>query len=57
MIGCDYNGWNDLPEDEREAFEAAMDEQQVRQAAARATRPERDERPRRARRGSRRLAA
>lgn len=18
MIGCDYNGWNDLPEDERE---------------------------------------
>ncbi len=22
MLSCDYNGWNDAPEDEREALEA-----------------------------------
>jgi hypothetical protein len=22
MMGCDYNGWNDVPEDEREAIDA-----------------------------------
>lgn len=25
MIGCDYNGWTDLPEEEREALDAYSD--------------------------------
>jgi hypothetical protein len=38
VLSCDYNGWNDAPEDEREAldaYEAAAEKARVRSARAR----------------------
>jgi hypothetical protein len=35
MIGCDYNGWTDLPEEEREALDAYSEGSKPRPAARR----------------------
>jgi hypothetical protein len=41
MLSCDYNGWNDAPEDEREAldaYEAAAEKARSPSAGARVRR-------------------
>ena len=41
MLSCDYNGWNDAPEDEREAldaYEAAAEKPRSLSAQARVRR-------------------